>query len=136
MACIDGDEIWVELLANITARDLDNNSPFPSRTLIFIEKAQAMPKQGVSSTFNYGTGFGRLIGWCEALGLPFELVTPQAWMRVMHAGTTGTDSKARSLQAAQRLFPGVSLIPGKCRKPHMGLVEALLICEYGVRRCG
>ncbi len=136
MACIDGDEIWVELLSNMTAKDLDNNSPFPSRTLVLIEKAQARPGQGVSSMFNYGTGFGRLMGWCEALGLPYELVTPQAWGKVMHAGTTGTDPKARSLQAVQRLFPGVQLTVGKSKKVHMGLAEALLIAEYGVRRAG
>lgn len=136
LACIDGDEVWVELLSNVTAQELGKCCPFPSRTLVLIEKAQARPGQGVSSMFNYGTGFGRLMGWCEALGLPFELVTPQTWGKVMHAGTSGKDPKARSLQAVQRLFPGVALTVGKGKKPHMGLAEALLIAEYGVRRVG
>lgn len=109
------------------------NDAGANRPLILIEKAQARPGQGVSSMFNYGTGFGRLIGWCEALELPYQLVPPATWTRVMHAGTSGTDAKARSLQAAQRLFPSVPLTVGKSKKPHTGLVDALLIAEYGVR---
>src|SRR5690554_6486644 len=54
---------------------------------VIIEKSQAMPGQGVTSMFNYGAGFGRLLGICEALGLPYRLVTPQRWKGVVLAGT-------------------------------------------------
>lgn len=104
-------------------------------THVFVEKAQAMPKQGVSSMFSYGVGFGRLIGWLESMDVPYTLVTPQAWMKTMHVGTDAKlDAKKRSLQAAQRMFPRVSLLASeRSKKPHEGLIDALLICEHGRR---
>lgn len=101
---------------------------------IYLEKAQSMPKQGVTSMFNYGVGFGHLMGWIDSLMIPFTLVTPQAWMKVMHQGATGADAKAKSLQVAQRLFPEIDFrATERCKKPHMGLVDACLIAEYGRR---
>ena len=44
---------------------------------IYLEKAQAMPKQGVSSMFVYGQGFGELIGAITACKIPFTLVNPR-----------------------------------------------------------
>lgn len=76
-------------------------------THVYVEKAQAYPKQGVSSVFAYGTGFGRLIGWLEALQVPYTLVTPREWQKLMWLGTdTKLETKERSLQAVKRLFPG------------------------------
>lgn len=101
---------------------------------IYLEKAQSMPKQGVTGMFHYGQGFGRLIGWIESLMIPFTLVTPQQWMKIMHQGATGKDAKAKSLQVAQRLFPELDFkATERCKKPHMGLVDACLIAEYGRR---
>ncbi len=104
-------------------------------THIFLEKAHAMPKQGVSSMFNYGVGFGRLIGWIEAMGVPYTLVTSPQWMKVMHQGCDGKlTTKERSFQACARLFPGVNLLAtDRSKKPHDGMAEALLIAEYGRR---
>lgn len=99
----------------------------------YIEKSQAMPGQGVTSMFTYGTGFGRLLGWCEALSLPFTLVAPREWTRELHKGCSGADAKTRSLQAAKRLFPEEDLRPNRNAKPHLGIVDALLIAEYGRR---
>lgn len=97
----------------------------------FIEKAQAMPGQGVVAMFNYGVGFGRLLAWCEAFKVPFTLIPPQTWTKRMHKGCTGKDAKAKSLIASKRLFPNEKFIPKGCRVPHMGLVDARLIAEYG-----
>lgn len=48
-----------------------------------MEKVGAMPRQGVTSSLNFGRG----IGWCEALltnyKIPFEYATPQRWMEVI-----------------------------------------------------
>jgi crossover junction endodeoxyribonuclease RuvC len=100
-----------------------------------IEKVSAMPKQGVSSTFKFGDGFGSIKGILTALGIPFELVGPQKWMRVMHAGIKpDLPSKARSQLAASRIFPAISfLATARSRVPHEGMVEASLIAEYGWR---
>ena len=45
---------------------------------VYLEKAQPMPKQGVSSIFNYSNGWGQLQGVLIALngGIPYTLVPP------------------------------------------------------------
>lgn len=101
---------------------------------VYIEKAQAMPKQGVVSMFTYGMGFGRLIGWCEMAEVPFTLVTPQTWTKEVHKGCTGKKAKEKSQQAVKRLFPKEKCIPEGRRVPHIGVIDALLITEYGRRQ--
>lgn len=102
----------------------------------FLEKVAAMPKQGPSSMFK----FGRVYGIAEALlvahQIPYTLVTPQRWQKSMHAGVEkNLDPKQRSRVAAARLFPGLDLLANKkCRVPHSGIIDALLICEYGRRQ--
>lgn len=98
---------------------------------VFIEKVHAMPKQGVSSTFKFGMGYGLVIGVCEALGIPYRLVTPQAWKKVVLAGTT--KDKDAAVSFVRRAYPGVDLTPGKKRVPHDGIADAVCIAEYGRR---
>ncbi|MGM0858641.1 MAG: Holliday junction endonuclease [Pseudomonadota bacterium] len=97
--------------------------------IVIIEKSQAMPGQGVTSMFNYGVGFGRLLGVIEALGIPYRLVTPQAWKKVVLAGTAKDKSAAVSF--VRHAFPAVNLTPGQKRLPHDGMADALCIAEYG-----
>lgn len=72
-----------------------------------IEKVHAMPKQGVTSSFNFGVSFGQAIGILHVLQVPYELVTPQAWQKGLLFKADGATPKARALAAAERLFPGV-----------------------------
>ncbi len=52
----------------------------PSRVRnAWVERAQAMPGQGVSSVFKYGTGYGVVLGVLGALRIPTETVHPQVW---------------------------------------------------------
>lgn len=102
---------------------------------IFIESCQAMPKQGVSSTFKYGVGYGMLQGVAAALSIPYTLVKPREWQRLMHKGTDASaDAKARSAHAAYNLFPNQEWkATSRCRKDHDGMIDAALIAEYGLR---
>ncbi len=101
---------------------------------VYIEKAQARPGQGVSSMFNYGTGYGRIIGWVEILGIKFTLVPPQTWTKELHKGTKEGTAKQRSKEAALQLFPGTDFRASqRCVTLHDGLIDALLIAEYGRR---
>lgn len=100
----------------------------------YIEKAQAMPKQGVTSMFSYGTLFGMWRGMLVALGIPYEIIPPRTWQKVMLSGVQRDDTKAASILVAKRLFPGVNLLPTpKCRKHSDGMADALNIAEYGRR---
>ncbi len=90
---------------------------------------------GVVANWNRGYSLGLFEGLFVALGIPYTLVAPQSWQHAMHAGTPGySDTKTRSVVAAQRLFPTVSLsATSRSRLPHDGIAEALLIAEYGRR---
>ena len=103
------------------------------REIVFIlEKAQPMPKQGVCSMFTYGEGYGELIGILKAFKQPYELVTPQAWTKVMLQGCPKSiEGKKRNAYIAKALFPDFNLIASsRATMPHEGLVDALLIAEY------
>lgn len=95
--------------------------------LVVLEKVGAMPKQGVSSTFRFGEGYGAIKGILAALAVPYELSTPQAWKRVMMNGMP-KEKDASRLRAIQ-LFPDVDL----SLKKHHGRADALLLAEYARR---
>lgn len=101
---------------------------------VFLEKAQAMPGQGVCAVFNYGKHFGSIIGILATLGCKVELIPPQAWTRAMHKGYNQSNSKEKSKALALDLFKGESFLASvRCKKPHEGFVDAALIAEYGRR---
>lgn len=98
--------------------------------ICYLEKVHAMPKQGVSSTFNFGMNFGFIQGVLKAYGIPYELVTPQKWKKEFSC----TSDKNTSIEVCKRLFPNVNLkATERCKKDHDGMAEALLIAEYGRR---
>ena len=98
--------------------------------ICYLEHVHAMPKQGVSSTFNFGMNFGFIQGVLKAYGIPYELVTPQKWKKEFSC----TSDKNTSIEVCKRLFPSVNLkATYRCRKDHDGMAEALLIAEYGRR---
>ena len=107
-------------------------------SMAFVEKVHSMPKQGVSSTFKFGDVYGTIKGMLTAFGIPFELVTPQSWTKELHAGVSkGLPAKERSRLVASRLFPDLDLRESsRCRVPHDGMIDALLIAEYGIRKMG
>lgn len=100
--------------------------------VVGLEKAQAMPRQGIASTFQYGLGFGIILGQLQVACLPHRLIHPVRWTKWAHSGCkAAADAKQRSKEAVTRLFPGVSfLATPKCRVPHAGLVDAALIAAY------
>ena len=100
---------------------------------VFLEQVSAMPGQGVVSMFSFGRTYGQIEGMLVGNGLPYTLVRPQKWQKVMYEGVEGT-SKERSIVAAQRLFPDINfLATERSRKPHEGMCEAALIGLYGWR---
>lgn len=87
-----------------------------------IERVSAMPGQGVSSSFQFGVGFGSILGVLQALRIPIELITPRTWKK-----SYGLDAdKKAALHKARLLFPDVDLHLEK----HDGRAEALLIAKY------
>jgi crossover junction endodeoxyribonuclease RuvC len=105
-----------------------------SPDLAVIEKVGAMPGQGVSSTFTFGCGYGMLQGLLTGLGVPIELVIPQAWKKLVLAGTT--KDKDAAIAYCRRAFPDVPLVLPRCRVPHDGVADALCLMQYGLRSFG
>ena len=92
---------------------------------ISLERSQAMPRQGVSSTFTTGVVTGSILAACQRIAVPLTLVTAAVWKRSM-----GLDSsKAVSLDKARLQFPTADLD----RKKDHNRAEALLLAEYSRR---
>jgi crossover junction endodeoxyribonuclease RuvC len=104
-----------------------------SETAAYLENVSAMPRQGVSSSFNFGRTFGEIHGVLVALGFTVHLVTPKAWkFAVGLRSTPGADTKARktaSRELARQLFPNRA--DQFARVKDDGRAEAALIAYYG-----
>jgi crossover junction endodeoxyribonuclease RuvC len=95
-----------------------------------VENVHAMPKQGVSSAFNFGMGLGIIHGVAGALRLPLTLVAPTQW-KAFH-GLKGPD-KERSRELAIRKWPQHN--KHLDRKKDADRAEALLIGDWYYVRC-
>jgi crossover junction endodeoxyribonuclease RuvC len=112
------------------ARIVGGVTSFDKTVIATIERAQAYPKQGVASCFNYGVGYGMWIGVLAAFRVTLFLrVSPSVWKKDM-LGDVDRSDKYESIKLARSLFPDVDL--GK--KKDAGRAEALLIGEYGRRQ--
>lgn len=96
-----------------------------------VEQVGAMPKQGVTSMFNFGKSAGFIEGVLRGIGIPYQLVKPKEWKKEFGLNS----DKAKSIEVCQRLFPYVDLkATERCKKAHDGKAEALLMAEYARRR--
>ena len=103
----------------------------PGKVHVVIEKQQARPGQGGTSMFSIGLGIGLWRGCIASAGLPLITVHPKTWQKRVLRDVPG-DGKGRSILAAQGRFPTFDLAPGRKRKPHDGLADALCLCLYGL----
>ena len=92
---------------------------------IYIERVAAMPGQGVTSIFNFGYGFGLVIGVVSAIGYPHSLVGPRVWQAAVGSvsGKDGNRSRACELYPKSAGFFS--------RKKDDGRADATLIAHYG-----
>lgn len=97
-----------------------------------VEKVGAMPKQGVTSMFNFGKGAGFIEGVLEMSNIPYQLVPPATWKKAF--SLLHKDKKA-SIEVCKQLFPGVNLLPTeRCKKESDGLGESILMALYAKRK--
>lgn len=112
-----------------------------------IEDVHAIYGSSAGATFS----FGHVVGVLEALiisnKIPFTKVQPKEWQKEMWQGiplmkkpsSTGKkmvkDTKAMSLVAAKRLFPGEDLRKStRAKNPDHNKVDSLLMAEYCKRK--
>ena len=94
----------------------------------FLERAQAMPKQGASSGFKYGRVVGALEATLMLCAVPLVIVEPSRWKRHFHL--QGAD-KEGAHQLTIRMFPRGHHFFAR-RKDH-NRSEAVLIGVYGAQ---
>ena len=127
---------------------------------VFIEDVHALYGASAGATFTFGFVCGLLRGMVIATGLPYTLVQPKTWQKEMFMSVKEIrkpskkltaaqialgkkprkgiiDTKAMALIAVKRLFPQQTfLATERSKKPHDGLIDSLLLAEYGRRLLG
>lgn len=117
----------VEYLQDLQSRG------FGSRVVLEKPRLFAMNPMGA---YTFGRLYGQLELAISISGLSVQYVEADKWSKEVHAGIDpNLKPKAKSAIALERLFPGVDLrVSEKAKKPHEGLMDALLIAEYGRRK--
>lgn len=89
---------------------------------------------------------GELVGMLKTLRtIPYEMVPASKWHKMLDIGIvkiTGEKHGARKkrIKAAVvawcgRRYPGVSLIPGRCKTPQDGMADALALAHVAATKC-
>ena len=92
-----------------------------------IEKVHAMPRQGVTSSFQFGRSYGAIEGLCQILSSRIDYVAPVVWKKAM-----GLDSsKQASLDLARMKFGESNLWQ---KKSNDGIAEAALLCLFWLEK--
>jgi crossover junction endodeoxyribonuclease RuvC len=97
----------------------------------YIERGQAMPRQGSSSGFKYGRAIGAIEAVIACTGVPTTIVEPALWKK-FH-GLRGGD-KESGRQRALQLFPAAHA--ELARKKDHGRADACLIALFGAFKTG
>lgn len=129
IAVIDSTSTVIEVFKTpVTIKDfIEKFSEYMDEKVFAVcEKVHSMPQNGVKASYTFGYVNGILHTVLTVAGIPYELITPQKWMKhfMMKKGKneTGTKWKNRLKGKAQSLFPSV-----KCT---LWNADALLIAEY------
>jgi crossover junction endodeoxyribonuclease RuvC len=78
------------------------------KVIAYIERVGSMPKQGRTSIFTFGRGYGVLIGLLTGLKVSFDLVSPGVWQRRLGCLTHGDKNVTKT--RAQRMYPNETKI--------------------------
>lgn len=122
-------------------RDLLDEYEGENGTPVFftIEKQHALPSSmgGSAANFQRGLSFGLWQAFLCGMGIPYLVVAPQTWQKVMLADTNVDDTKQASKIVARRLWPREKWTRSEqATKIDDGLTDAVLLAEYGRRTQG
>ena len=103
--------------AHLLSRD------YNEKTFAVLEKVHSMPKQGVVSTFTFGTNYGMWKGILAAHKIPWIDVTPHKWQKfygVMPKEKKSRKHKLKSL--AYQYYPDI--------KVNLTTADAILLAHW------
>ncbi len=99
-----------------------------------LERTQSRPTDGRGGLHTFAYNAGIIEGIIIALSIPYQLISPQTWQRLMHKDTKANDTKKKSFEALARMFPHFECkATPRCTTQHDGMAEAILIASYGHR---
>lgn len=140
IATLHGEELSVVPMPWLPTQGIETEAVrhlFMAADHVVIEDISVRPGQSVVAVKTSCANWGRLVGIAEGLSCPLTIVRPQEWQRVVLAGRTKGDRKARkaaSVAVAQRLWPACTFLPSeRAKKPSDGMAEAALIAEWARR---
>lgn len=106
--------------------------------LAIIEKSQAAPRQGVTSTFHYGEGYGIALA-CITLAAGRDQVIevrPTTWKKDVLAAMYPHD-KDGAIRFSRERYPQACLRPGgRMRVDHDGIADAVCLMHFGRSKIG
>lgn len=134
---IDANELY-RILKDISER----YSP-----VVILEDVHSLFGMSAASNFSFGFVCGMIRAMVIANTIPFHMVAPKTWQKLIWVNddkvykpkkptqkNPSVDTKATSLKAATRIFPHFDLTKNERSKvPHDGIVDAVLLSEYGRR---
>jgi len=104
-------------------------------SFVTIEKQYPMPTQGVTSQFTIGLGYGTVRGMLCGIGITTKTVHAKTWQKEFFTRDKTKTTKEQALEAVKKIYPHVDLFATeRSTKEHEGIIDALLICEYGRRK--
>lgn len=99
---------------------------------VALEVVHSMPKQGVTSSFNFGKGYGCVLGVISTMRLPLLHVQPTRWKKSVLDGLGREKSDA--IRFAMSMFPKEDFkATPACKVEHDGMAEATCLAEYARR---
>lgn len=98
---------------------------------IWIEKVHAMPKQGVTSMFSFGKGYGIWLGLIAGDWIPVSEVAPQTWKKLWLKDMP--KDKGSAVLRVKQLFPDEEFLVGS-KVQQQAFADAVLIAMYGVKQ--
>ena len=98
-------------------------------SVAIIEKAHAMPRQGVTSSFQFGRSYGAVEGLWQIVTSRIDYVSPSVWKKAFGLSS----SKQASLDLAKLKFGNDKIWDIKSND---GIAEAALISLFWIERFG
>ena len=99
---------------------------------VVIENVHAIAGGSAKANWSFSRGKTFLEVLCIAYDLPFTMVNPKAWQKVIHQGIPKQkEAKDMTLMAVKRLYPDVDLRKSeRAKKPYDGIYDALAMAHY------
>jgi hypothetical protein len=113
-----------------------------SPCMVIFEKLGPIFGSSKKTAWSMGVQVGLMKTICSIRSLPYTEVQAKVWQKEMFqgipaitkAGKSSLDTKAMALEAFKRLYPKVDFKRPKADKQYDGLIDALLMADYGKRK--